>query len=280
MKEYLNKLKNGTKLMFKEFSNKETRKNQAANMLTFSRFIVSFIIPIFMIIGGIISSSILLGIGTGITAFGALTDLFDGAIARKMKICSEYGKLLDQFVDKVFNGSIALTLSLVNPLFLATILGEGIIAATNVLYKKKYKDLNISTTKVGKVKQFPLCISLILGFLSILIPSFPNITNAAILTTLLFQIATTSSYIIQNNKSKKILKSKQIQDYITELEKEDNKNEKVNILEKTNNKINLETNISKKEQYVKLRDLLIEIKNNKIQDESKVYEGYQKRKTL
>ena len=265
MKEYLNQLKDGTKLMFKEFFNKDTRKKQKANMLTFSRLIISFIIPTLMIMGAITTSPIILGIAVGTTAFGGITDILDGAIARKNEICSEYGKLLDQFVDKIFNGVIALSLSLFNPVFLAMIFGEGLIAGTNLLYKKKYKDLNITSTLIGKVKQVPLCISLVLGFLSIIIPSFPNITNGAILITVLFQIATTSSYIIQNSKEKEQLRTKKIQDYINELEKEENDKEKVKVLEKNNIEVNIDTKLSRKEQYARLRDILnniISLKNN------------------
>ena len=44
--EFLKNFKSGTKLMFKEFFNKETNKKQRANMWTFSRLIISFLIPI------------------------------------------------------------------------------------------------------------------------------------------------------------------------------------------------------------------------------------------
>ena len=276
LNDYISKFKIGTKTMFKEFFNKETNKKQRANMWTFSRLIMSFIIPILMILGGIFSSTALIGAAALTTAFAGITDILDGRSARKHKSFSEYGKLLDQVVDKIFSGIVGLRLSLFNPLFLVMLLGEGMIATTNLIYKKKYKDLNITSTMIGKVKQVPLCASLVAGFLSILIPGFPNITNITIIITLLFQLATTNSYIMQNSKAKDELKAKEIHDYINQLEEEEKNNEKVKVLEKSNGNVD----ISKKEQYTNLRNLLLEIKNNKTIEENQNIEGYQKRKTL
>ena len=275
MKEYLKTFKDGIKLMFKEFFNKETNKKQRANMWTFSRLIIAFLIPIITGISLLSGSNSTFFYAFIATGFGALTDFFDGRSARKYNSYSEFGKLLDQAVDKVFAFMIGISLCFINPLFLVNLFGESAIALTNIAYKSKY-NIDIKSTKIGKLKQWPLFITFTLGFVSLLTPSILKTTNIFIILSSLFQIATTSSYVVQNNKSKKAFKTKEIQDYINELEKENDVDEKIDVLEKTNNGANM----SKKEQYVKLRDLLIEIKNNKIQDESKVYEGYQKRKTL
>lgn len=262
IKEYTKKFKLGTKKMFKEFFNKETNKKQRANMWTFSRIIVSFIIPILMMIGSITSSTLVLGLAFFTTGFGALTDYFDGKSARKYNSYSEYGKLLDQIADKVFAFMLGISLSIFNPMFLLSLFGESIIATTNILYKKKYENLNIQSTLIGKIKQWPLFTSLTFGFLSTLIPGLTIAVDSFIILTFLFQLTTMYSYIDQNNEQIKKVKSSQ--NYITKIDNNDEEKRKIKTIENSNT-ISNNICLSKKEQYEKLRDVLndiIALKNN------------------
>ena len=262
IKKYISEFKNGTKTMFKEFFNKETNKKQRANMWTFSRLLISFIVPILMIISGIISSPILLGFAVGTTAFGALTDFFDGRSARKHKSYSEYGKLLDQIVDKIFSIMLGISLCILNPFFMINLIGEGIIAGINISHKKKYKDISLSSTKMGKIKEWPLFSSFALGFLSALLPTLTNITNILIMVTFLFQLGTMYSYIQQEQELDKMVKSSEIQKYLRQIKEDAKDYEKTTILEKENNNANKVTSSSRKEQYIKLRNALVALKNN------------------
>ena len=153
IKKFIKEFKIGTKAMFKEFFNKKTNKKQRANMWTFSRLIISFIIPIISVIASITGSIPILIAALISTAFGGITDFFDGRSARKHNSTSEYGKILDQVTDKIFALMIGISLTLFNPLFIINLLGESVISATNVIYKLKYKDLNIKSTKLGKIKE-------------------------------------------------------------------------------------------------------------------------------
>ena len=133
LKKNLTLLYDGTKTMFKEFFKKETNKKQRANMWTFSRIIISIPILIFSILSIINFSTPLLITNSILVGMGAITDYFDGKSARKYKSTSEFGKRLDQVVDKIFSGIVGITLAVINPMYLITILGEIIIMSTITL---------------------------------------------------------------------------------------------------------------------------------------------------
>ena len=256
IKKYWKQLENGTKLMFKEFFNKDTNKKQRANMWTFSRLVISFLIPIFSIISIITGTPALFLFSIFITGFGAITDFFDGRSARKYNSYSEYGQFLDQLADKVFSIMIGINLSLFNPLYILELLGEGIISITNILYKIKYKDISIKSTQIGRIKQWPLFTSLILGFISTLTPSLTIVTNITIILTILLQITTALSYVKNNEKLVENIQKIKFNEFVkfdNELENK-NKNEKIKVIENKNNK-----NLSKAKLYEELKNLRSEL---------------------
>lgn len=270
IKNYWLELKNGTKTMFKEFFNKDTNKKQRANMWTFSRLVTSFLIPICSLISILTANISLFIVSIGITAFGGLTDFFDGRSARKHNSYSEFGKFLDQITDKIFAIMIGITLSIFNPLFLITLCGEIGIASINVLYKSKNPNLDIKSTYIGKLKQGPLFGVLTLGFMSPLIPIISPITNIFILITFIFQIMTAGSYIKSNEIN------------IQKINNIDNKNIKLNedINDEENEKVKTKSidnkSSTKLEQYTKLRILLDEIIYNNIIEKEDTYQKTKK----
>ena len=273
IKNYWCLLKNGTKTMFKEFFNKQTNKKQRANMLTFSRLVISFIIPILTIIAIITSLQVIFTSIFVITGIGALTDFLDGRSARKHNSYSEYGKFLDQLADKSFAGMLGISLSFLNPMFLINILGELMVFVTNFTYKLKNENLNLKSTTIGKIKEWPLFISLALGFLSINNPNLNNFVNASIFTTLAFQLATITSYISKNESE--IKKKKKQEEYEKiDFDIEEKEFEKTKVLQKSNcnEKLN---KISEKEQLINLRNTLLEIKE--IKKENNIEKTYQKK---
>lgn len=276
IKKYWKEFKSGTKTMFKEFFKKETNKKQRANMWTFARFIIPIITLITSIIA-ILTASIPLFIGTGIMAgMGAVTDFFDGKSARKHGSTSEYGKILDQASDKFFAGVIGINLLFLNPMYAFVLLGEALIAITNISYKLKYKDLDIKSTMIGRIKEWPLFITLALGFLSTINPTLLAISNYSILLTIIFQLATTASYIENNNKEVKELERIEKIKLSEALEEAENANDKVkNKTIENKNKLVENKTISRTEQCENLRKLrneLISTENNEKTEEK----GYQK----
>ncbi len=265
IKKYLKDFNNGTKKMFKEFFNKKTIIKQIANMLTFTRLIIPFItliVSILAIITGILPMFIACGVIAGV---GSFTDFLDGKISRNTKTTSEYGKMLDQLSDKFFTGIIGLNLLFLNQNYIILLIGELIISSINMIFKLKYKDLNISSTKTGKVKQWPLSLALVLGYFSTLNNVYLAISNILIFTTFLFQLATANSYIKTNKKAVKILTQTQNQNIINETKEENNLD---NV--KTHDNVicnKVEHNISRKQQYQKLRDVLNLIIDSKTDNE-------------
>jgi len=108
-KEYLRKINNIN-------SKKEKFKKMMPNILTSSRLIAPlFIIPSTFIFG--------FNIGLVLAIIFALTDAFDGFLARKWDASSEYGRMLDPICDKVFAVGVAFPLLITNPvLIIPTIL--------------------------------------------------------------------------------------------------------------------------------------------------------------
>jgi len=262
MKEINEKLKEfseGIKTMFKEFFNSKTNKRQRANMWTFSRLVISFIIPILMITKLYIPAIIT-------TLLGSMTDFFDGRSARKYNSSSEFGKYLDMVSDKAFSIMIGLSLSIINPMIIVNLLLEVAIAITNIIYTTKYKNINIESSKIGKFKQWPLAITFVLGFLTTIFKGLSPITNISIIVSGIIQLITLNNYIISNNQKKNKLNEK-----IDNNIKINNGISKEKTLEKENN---LSVSISKKEEYIKLRNILNEIikitNNEQIENNPKI----------
>ena len=240
LKKYTKLFINGTYNMFKELFNKDLRKNQIANIISFQRLILPLIIMPITIIGTNILSIPLLVSSMILTTLGALTDMIDGKVARFYNLKSEYGKFLDQITDKFFSGTIAITLSLINPMFLIPVIFEVLIASINTFYKSKYKNMNIKSSMLGKIKQWPLSITMILGILSPINNITFNISKIAITITSLFQSATAIDYLIREYKeSKKIDNQKDKKINLTKYKNtnENNNNKKVKQITYNNTKI-------------------------------------------
>lgn len=247
IKKYIKEFSFGLNTMFKEFFNKETNKKQRANMWTFLRLIT----PFFALITSFYGFSIMSGI---IVGFGGLTDFFDGRSARKYNATSEFGKRLDQVADKVFVFLSGIAASIINPIFIPIILMEGAIASVNIYYKKKYPMINDKSALVGKIKQFPLFLSIFINFLSKINTYLKIITDILVLTTILMQSATFIYYSkTKYLESKKIDKynihnQNNINEYIKEQRKENIKTLKQ--LKTTNNSKNIsKQKIKKKDRY-------------------------------
>lgn len=277
IKKYWKEFKLGTETMFKEFFNKDTNKKQRANMWTFARLIIPIITLITSIIA-ISTASMPLFIGTGIIAgMGAVTDFFDGKSARKHGSTSEYGKILDQASDKFFAGIIGINLLFLNPTYIYVLLGEALIAAINIGYKLKHKDLNMSSTMIGRIKEWPLFFTLALGFLSPISPTLFTISNLSIILTIIFQSAAAVSYVTTNSKLLKEMKRNEKIKLVEELQENEEIDEKINEKEIVPTQLTQTKSISRMEQCENLRKLREELITTK---DSKEFEekGYQKRK--
>ena len=78
--------------------------------------------------------------------FASVTDIFDGFLARKLKLVTEFGQILDPVSDKILIFSVLITLSYKNfielPIVVIIVLRDFIIilgAVLSILLKKKNK---------------------------------------------------------------------------------------------------------------------------------------------
>jgi len=263
IKEGIRSFKSGTNTMFKEFFNKNTNKQQRANMWSFSRLIIPIITAVTSVIAIITSSYPLFAITGCIAGLGAITDTLDGASARKHESTSEYGKILDQVTDKYFAGIVGINLSFINPMYICTLLGELLIASINTGYKLKYPNLDINSTRIGKIKTWPLYLTLALGFFSPINSTWLTISNISIAITFLAQLLTCASYVENNNREIKNLKIKETIEEVNQLIIEEDEKEKKLVLTKEKEQTLLE-------KYKDLSNLLkqiIEIKEKQSRDQ-------------
>ena len=81
---------------------------------------------------------------------GNATDALDGYLARKWKVESRYGKIVDPIADKCFNLlALGCTSVFVNPLLLGLVASEAAIAGITVAHTiNNIKDKNIDMSKL------------------------------------------------------------------------------------------------------------------------------------
>jgi CDP-diacylglycerol---glycerol-3-phosphate 3-phosphatidyltransferase len=92
--------------------------------------------------------------GLGVFTLAALTDTWDGAMARTRNQITEWGKAFDPLADKLLIGSTAL---LIVPIYLSfkvvmVILALEVMLVGEAIYLKKYKHKDIQAASVGKIK--------------------------------------------------------------------------------------------------------------------------------
>lgn len=125
------------------------------NALTISRVIASiFVFPIYFHFGAKV-------VGYILAAF-YLTDWIDGFLARKFKVCTFFGSIMDTICDKTIMIISCAVLCYLNPYMVYVILCEiliFLISSFNLTQDNEAKSLYI-----GKVKMWVLCMCVVAGF--------------------------------------------------------------------------------------------------------------------
>ena len=124
------------------------------NIVNIISFLRLFSVPIILLM--ILEDK--LEIAFWIFLFASVTDIFDGFLARKLKLVTEFGQILDPVSDKILIFSVLITLSYKNfielPIVVIIVLRDFIIilgAVLSILLKKK---INYSPLKIGKITFF------------------------------------------------------------------------------------------------------------------------------
>jgi len=163
------------------------------NLLSTSRIAAPFVIPPLAISGNI--PLVLLA-----TSGFLLTDFLDGKIARALNGQTKLGQLLDQISDKICSIGLLLALIPTVPLMAIPLILESTIAAINI--KSTRNGLDVKSVQSGRVKMWPLSISLISGYGMLLSPSiiFNVLTHLGIITTITLETINIKEYHDISNK--------------------------------------------------------------------------------
>lgn len=169
---------------------KESLKNKNTyipNLLTASRLVGAFVIPTLFLTGNIPGALIA-------TAAFSATDFFDGLAARKLDGYSEFGRLLDPIVDKVFAAVPALAIVPSMPILALNVAMEAVIGLINA--KSFSEQGNPQSSRLGKIKTWCLFPTIGLAYLATALgtPELTALTAIASLGTLGVQTAVAKDY--------------------------------------------------------------------------------------
>lgn len=192
MKEIIDKYKKQFKEAWKQLKMPGERRKQIPNILTATRLLAPFLIIPSVATGNFIVAGIS-------TLLFSATDMLDGFLARKMNTISDLGKDLDAVTDKVFVGTLMISILLTNPIYIIPLVLEGTIAGVNI--NKKIKNRNPESHMIGKVKMTSLYTLIVLGFINMYI-SIPSILiNLLYTSTIGLQVLTIRDYAKKSNET-------------------------------------------------------------------------------
>ncbi len=135
-----------------------------------------------------------------IAALIALTDFLDGKLARKWNVTSKLGAKLDAIGDKCLAFSLLIILIVDNRLFFYVFVLECLIALFNiyVFYKIKIAE----SLLIGKIKTWFIFITILLGFLNMVLIHIKLPVNLFVVITGILQIASLIQYMEAYSKNK------------------------------------------------------------------------------
>ncbi len=245
-KKYTDKFFKEAKKNLNDLKSIKTAYKQIPNLLTFSRAIAPIFINILFFSGNIPGALVLCGLTF-------LTDAFDGPIARKLNIQSEFGADLDAICDKLLIAGIALPIIILNPIMIINVILETMISVTNI--KAKLNGKKPKSTKLGKLKTWVLSLTVLSGYITSLLNIDLALLKSLLMITpaVLFQSATFLEYLQINKKGKdenENIKDGESETSITNLETAKNKEKEKTIKKEIEKPLNLE-------DYKKLREELL-----------------------
>jgi len=171
----------------------DMKKEYIPNILTLTRIIFT---PIIIMLGLLDKTTIVIILA----AICALTDMFDGKLARKWNLVSKKGAKLDTIADKIFGIGLIISLIRNQKLLIFVLIFEIIIAATNLYYY--YKNKKIESLMIGKIKTVFLFSGIIFCMMNKYFKIAGNISNGFIYATINLQILCSISYLINFIKNK------------------------------------------------------------------------------
>lgn len=147
-------------------------------------------------------------IGLVLVILAAISDLFDGFLARKWNTVTSNGAKLDALCDKVFG--IGLTIYLITKFkcFIPIVIFESIIGIFNLYVY--FKNKSYKSIIIGKIKSVLLFITIVVGYFA-LFNKIYNVLFGFVIVTINLQFLALISYIINFYDS---YKNKEIEESI------------------------------------------------------------------
>lgn len=146
------------------------------NILTIFRIVITPLI-IWLLIGFDNLSLHLLALILFVIA--SLTDLFDGILARKLQVVSEFGKFMDPLADKILVNSTFITLNILDvmPIWITAviILRDGMV--TLLRWGMLANGASMNTSGLAKLKTTFQYISMYVGLVFILLGHFESLDS-------------------------------------------------------------------------------------------------------
>lgn len=161
-------------------------KTYIPNILTSSRLILT---PLIVYLGLTDHIKILIGVA----ALVALTDYFDGLLARRWNVVSTFGAKLDAISDKMLVIGLLIILIVQNHSFFFVLILECIIALINLYFY--FKSRVAKSLMIGKIKTWVIFLTIIIGLIDLVFPSINIPINYFVYFTVIWQIGSLVSYI-------------------------------------------------------------------------------------
>jgi CDP-diacylglycerol--glycerol-3-phosphate 3-phosphatidyltransferase len=139
----------------------ETIKKNLANIVTMLRVAFTPLFVAFMVMSNTHTGYRYAALG--VFVFGAVTDWIDGQVARRMKIVSQFGIIVDPLADRLFIGATMTTLYAMRMLplvFFALVLGRDLLMVLGYPFIRKIDASKVAVHITGKVATATLFVAL------------------------------------------------------------------------------------------------------------------------
>lgn len=136
-------------------------KRNLANIVTLLRVALTPLFVVFMVLSN--SNSNYRYAALGLFVFGAVTDWFDGQIARRMNIVSKFGIMVDPLADRLFIGATLITLysmRMIPLLFMVLVLGRDLLMVVGYPFVRKIDPDKVAVHWTGKVATATLFVAI------------------------------------------------------------------------------------------------------------------------
>ncbi len=142
------------------------RESNLPNVLTTVRTLLAFVLP-FILVGESLTMRLLAGF---VFFIAAITDYYDGMLARKYNLITLFGKILDPIADKLLTLGAFTTLYMLDmfPLWILIPILFREVAVTVLRFYFLYKGKVVAAVKSGKLKtvlQFMAIVSIYINLL-------------------------------------------------------------------------------------------------------------------